>query len=566
MTNHALIAHTGYFKYAMDVLQGREVACLYVRLACQRFINDLSRDDIEFHPEKVERVIRFVRTMKHFKGKHKGKPFILRPWQEFIVANLYGFYKWVTDEDTGELYYTRRFHKAYIEMARKQGKSALAAACALYQLSYDNEDGAECVLAANAREQAKIVLNLCTGFVKSLDPRGKTFHILRNSIEYKKKMSVLKVVSADSTKLDGFECSFYEQDEYHAALNSKLYDVLQSSTGTRVSPMGMVITTAGFNLEGPCAKMREVNTEILRGLKQDDNQFAIIYTLDETDDWHDETVWKKVAPNLGVTVTRDYMRGEVQAAINDPSKEVGVKTKTFNIWCHSEETWIPDEYVLDSMYKFDFERFRGECCWIGVDLSSVSDLTAINFLFYDETHDTFHNKSYVFLPEESIKTKQNRDKYLEWWREGYLIMTPGNVVDYDFILDLIQKNVETFDLALQSIAYDTWNATQFAITGTNLGFPMQPFGQSIGNFSKPTKEVERRLLQKTWKTDFSPIVRWCFANVTIRTDANQNEKPMKTQDAVKIDIVIAQIMSLGGWMVTQGYGSGGVSDMSNSQG
>lgn len=557
MTDIALLSHTKYVQYVNDVLSGKETACLYVRLACQRFVDDLRRPDLDFCPDKVDRVIKFFRTLRHFKGKHKGKPFVLRPWQEFIVANLYGWYRWVTDEDTGERYYTRRFHKAYIEMARKQGKSALAAGCALYQFCFDGEDGAECVLAANSREQAKIVLNLCTGFVKSLDPRGKTFHLLRNEIEYKKKMSVLKVVSADSTKLDGFECSFYEQDEYHAAINSKLYDVLQSSTGTRVSPMGMVITTAGFNLDGPCAKMREVNTEILRGLKQDDNQFAIIYTLDEADDWKDETTWKKVAPNLGVTVTRDYMRGEVQAAINDPSKEVGVKTKTFNIWCHSEEVWIPEEYVLDGMIPFDFSRWRGENVWIGVDLSSVSDLTAINFLFHNIDTDTFYNQSYVFLPEESIKTKQNRDKYQEWVREGHLLVTPGNVVDYDFILDLIQRTVETYDLALQAIAYDSWNATQFAINGTQLGFPMQPFGQSIGNFSKPTKEVERRLLQKTWKMNYSPITRWCFANVSIRTDANQNEKPIKTQDAVKIDIVIAQIMSLGGWMVTQGYASGG---------
>ncbi len=553
-----------YYQYAQDVISGKETACLYVRHACQRFINDLQRTDIEFHPEKVSRVVRFVRTLRHFKGKHKGKPFILRPWQHFIVANLYGFYKWVTDEDTGERYYTRRFHKAYIEMARKQGKSALAAALALYQFCYDNEDGAECVLAANAREQAKIVLNLCTGFVRSLDPRSKTFHILRNSIEYKAKMSILKVVSADSTKLDGFECSFYEQDEYHAASNSKLYDVLQSSTGTRVSPMGMVITTAGFNLDGPCYKMREVCTEILRGLKEDDNQFAIIYTLDETDDWRDETTWKKVAPNLGVTVTRDYMRGEVKAAVNDPSKEVGVRTKTFNQWMHSEEVWVPDEFVLDAMHKFDFSKYQGWSVWLGVDLSSVSDLTAINFLFYDPDTDTFDNKSYAFLPLESITTKQNRDKYVAWMKEGYLLATPGNVVDYDFILDLIQKNVETYDLAVQCIAYDTWNATQFAIKGTQLGYVMQGYSQSIGSFSRPTKEVERRLLSKTWKMDFSPIVRWCYANVSIRTDANENEKPIKTQDAVKIDIVIAQIMSLGGWMVTQGY-AGGVESVENSQ-
>ena len=300
--NNIDISREPYYRYAIDCVSGVQTCCEYTRLACRRFLDDLQRPDLLFSAKKVDRVIKFISKLKHFQGKSAGQNFILEPWQAFVTANIFGFWRYTTDEKTGQQILIRRFNTAYIEMSRKQGKTAIVAAYALYGLMYDNEMSAEIILSATSREQARICYNLCVGFARSIDPNEKYLHILRTGIEYKKTMSILKVISADSSKQDGFNASFGVVDEYHAHKDSKIYDVINSSQGFRQNPLMLVITTAGFNKEAPCYKMRQTNIEILRNVKQDDGRFAVIYTLDEKDDYKDESCWVKCSPNLGTTV------------------------------------------------------------------------------------------------------------------------------------------------------------------------------------------------------------------------------------------------------------------------
>lgn len=530
-----------YIQYAEDVLSGKIVTGHYIKLAAERFFRLMYDERYEFREDKVEQVCGFISIIHHYTGKHAGKPFVLEAWQEWIVASMYGFYLRGTNE--------RLVQSAYIEMARKQGKSAFASALCLYHLIADGEMNAEVYMAANSKDQAKVSFNMASNFSKMLDPGKEFLDPYRDTIKYERTLSFLKVLAADSSKLDGPNASMYLIDEYHAAKNSGVKDVLQSSQGMRENPMAVIITTAGFDRLGVCYQYREMCTEVVSGLKEDDTLFIAIYCLDKEDDWKDEAVWVKSNPNLGVTVQPKYIKTQVKKAINTPSDEVGIKTKNLNIWCDAEKIWIKDDYILAASANVNLEDYSGLDCFIGVDLSSTSDLTAFSVMI--PTTEKMVWKTFYFLPEAALTEKRFKELYGEWARQGALYITPGNVVDYDFILNKIMETGQILNIV--TIGYDSWNATQFVINCTEKGLPMEPYSQSIGNFNKPTKELERLLLSGVAVIDNNIINRHCFRNVVMARDKNGNTKPSKQFEEKKIDGVIAMIEALGVYLMCPRY-------------
>ena len=438
-------------------------------------------------------------------------------------------------------------------MARKNGKTALAAGIGLNALFNDDEDGAEVYFAANSRDQVKIsAWPLCSSFSKSFDPKGKYLKVYRDTIKFDRTLSWLKVLAADSTKLDGPNPSTFILDEYHAAKTNSLKAVLESGQGMRENPLEIIITTAGFDKTGPCYELRKTASEILNGTKNDDSFFMAIYSLDPDDDWTDENVWIKANPNLDVTVKRSYLKKEVKKASNTPSDEVNVKTKNLNVWCDSAVTWIPDDYLTAVLAKVEPDKLEEKDCFCGIDLSAVSDLAAVAFAYI--TDDMTYIKVFYYLPEDALNTKENKQLYGEWHRQGWLTLTPGNVVDYDYILnDLMEADKQCY---INKVGYDDWNATQFVINATNNGLPMEPVSQSIGSFNRPTKEMERMILSKRCVIDDNPITRFCFKNVTMKIDHNGNTKPSKESNKNKIDGVIAIIEAIGVAITTPRYSNG----------
>lgn len=531
-----------YYKYAQDVIEGNVVCGRYIKLAAERFFDFMENDRYEFREEKVDYVIKFFSILRHFTGRHAGKPFALQPWQQFVIASIYGFYVKETNE--------RLVKYVYIEISRKNGKTAFAAGLCLFHLIADGEMDAEVDLAANSKDQAKIAFKFCSQFAKGLDPRGRDLVSFRDKVKFEQMLSILQVFAADDSKLDGFNASMYLIDEYHAAKNSGLKDVLQSSQGMRDNPMAVIITTAGFDKLGPCYQYREMCTEVLSGLKENDALFAAIYSLDEGDDWKDPQNWGKSNPNIGVTVKPQYLQTQVQSAKNSPSEEVGIRTKNFNIWCDSETIWIPDHYILQASADIDFEQFSGMDCYAGIDLSSTSDLTCASFMF--PTEDKYYFKTLYYLPEAALHEKRFRDLYGEWRRHNLITITPGNVTDYDYILNDLMRIRDI--VYIQKIAYDAWNATQFVINAEEKGFPMEPFSQALGNFNRPTKEMERLILSGRAVIDNNLINRHCFRNVTMARDKNGNAKPSKQFEEKKIDGVIAKLEALGIYLVSPRYG------------
>ena len=531
----------GYYHYVEDVLNGKIVVGELIKLACQRFKDDLQRQDIYFNESVVDKAINFIGTLKHFMGKSSGKHFKLENWQQFIIANIVGWY-WKDGN-------TRRFTSSYIEVSRKNGKTALAAALCLYYLIADGEDGAEVDLAANSKEQAKIAFEFCSSFSKQLDPKGKYLKPYRDNVQFALNNSKLKVFAADDSKLDGFNASFGLIDEYHAAKNSKVRDVIKSSMGMRNNPHLCTITTAGFDKTLPCYKLRSTSIEILNKLKTDDSMFIAIYSLDDKDNWTDKDNWVKCTPNLNVTVTSKYIKEQVQSAINNPSEEVGVKTKTLNLWCDVADVWLPESYIVKASKDIHLEDFRDCECYIGVDLSATSDLTAVSYLI--EKDNIYYFKTDYYLPESALVDKPDRETYKIWKQQGLITITAGNVTDYDYITNDIvaASNI----LNIQKIGYDKWNATQWAIHATEIGLPLEEYPQTMGNFNRPTKELERLILSGNTVIDNNEITRWCFRNVELKSDYNGNVKPNKGIKSKKIDGVIAIIQALGMYLTVPHY-------------
>ena len=528
-----------YKEYAEKVQSGEIVACKYILQATKRYLDFF--DKYDFKAERVERVVNFISHLRHFTGQHNGKHFELLPYQLWIISSIFGFYYKNSDK--------RVTNYCYIELARKQGKTALAAAICLYMLVADGENGSEVELVANSAKQAKICFDMASNFLQGIDTKDKYFKRYRDKIKFDKTKSFLQVLSSDASGNDGYNSYCFVLDECHEQKDSRLWDVMCSSQGMRTNSLGIIITTAGFNMFGFCYSYRRTCTEILSGVKEDDSQFVAIYTLDDEDDWHDENCWAKANPSLGVTVQVDYLRQQVKKAVNNTTLEVGTRTKNLNQWISSSEIWLSNDLLLDSTQDLKLSDFKGNYAYVGVDLAAVSDLTAVSYMIPRDDKFYFINKYY--LPQSALSDNPNCELYKDWMRKGHLIITDGNVTDYDYVLkDLILANKEIF---ISKIAYDAYNATQWAISATAEGLPLEPYSQALWSFNKPTKELERLIKSGKVVIDNNPITRWNFSNVVLKSDYNENVKPVKQTDMNKIDGVIAMIEALGIYLQTPQY-------------
>jgi len=528
--------HRGYLDYAKGIKEGMIVSGLLIKQAVTRFETFLAREDIYFDQEGFDMCVDFIATIKHFLGKSAGKPFILEPFQEFILANLFLKYRSNNFRVATEL---------YIQVARKAGKDAFMAALALYLMVMEGEASPEIVCAANSTDQARILFNYITQFAKSIDRNEDVIEHYRNFVQTPFNNGICKVISSDASRADGMNISAFFLDEFHEAKDRKMYDVLKSSQGMREQPLAIIITTAGFNLAGPCHDMYELGVQVLGGVKDMDNFFPFIWQLDEEDDWTDPKNFVKCQPNLGVTVTEEFMLGEVNKAKIDPTAEVGVKTKTLNLWCSSEFVWIKPEVIIQDMQEIELEDYTGYSCILGVDLSSVGDMSAIAAMIPIENKRIFFN--WTFLPEETYKNHPNRALYEKFHKLGELDITGGNIIDYDYITAKIQKINEICPIT--AIYYDKWNSSQWAITMTELGYNIQPFGQNIGNYNQCTKEFQRLALCGDLVIKKSQNFVWQIMGCSIKEDYSGNQKPVKqSYSKQKIDSIIACTTALGGYL------------------
>ena len=452
-----------------------------------------------YDAKKADRAVAFIENLRHTKGKWAGKRFWLLPWQEQIIRDVFGIVK-----ENGK----RQFLTAYVEIPKKNGKSELAAAVALYLLYGDNEPSAEVYGCAADRQQASIVYDVAKQMIAqspALEKRSKVIDSVKRVVNYS-NAGFYQVLSAEVGTKHGLNVSGLVFDELHAQPNRKLWDVMTKGSGdAREQPLFFAITTAGNDRNSVCWEQHQLAMDILKGRKADPTYYPVVYGLSDEEDWNEEENWYKANPSLGYTIQIDRVRNLYRQALDNPADENNFKQLRLNMWVSSIGGWIP-EHVWDWGSKpVDTAALEGRTCYAGL-------------------------------------VRRDHVMYDVWEKQGYICTTEGNVVHYGFIEQFIDDLGRKFHI--KEIAFDRWGAVQMAQDLEDMGFTMVQFGQGFRDMSPPSKELMRLLLEKRIRHGGNPVLRWMSGNAVVKRDPAGNIKPDKEKSTEKIDGIVALVMAL----------------------
>lgn len=531
-------------RYIDGVLDGTVIAGELVRLAVQRHVDDLLEGPsrgLQFDPAKAEQAIEFFGYLKHSKGEWAGQEFTLEPWQMFTMWVLFG---WMNAAGF------RRFRTAYEEVPRKNGKSTKAAGVGLKLAFADGEAGAEVYSAATKHDQALIVHSEATRMVKATPALAAKIQIYKNSLSRLETYQKYEPLGADEDTLDGLNVHGAIVDELHAHKTRGVFDLMETGTSARRQPLLFAITTAGTDQSeaSVCWEQHVYSEQVLRKIIIDDTYFTFIASMDDGDDWQDELSWYKANPNLGVSKKLDYMQDQARKAKNMPAKLNSFLRLDLNKWTQQVSRWI-DMLLWDANagLPIDEEALRGRKCYGGLDLSSVSDLTAWVLLFPDPVvADRLTIVPRLWCPEARLHDEtrnQYRDQYQAWHRDGWLLTTPGNAIDYDTIKAQILEDAQNFQV--QEVAVDRlFQGYQLSMQLADEGLTVAACGMGYMSMAGPCKEFERRLLGKQLHHGGHPVLKWMANNVAVREDPAGNLKPDKASSQGKIDGIIGILLAL----------------------
>jgi phage terminase large subunit-like protein len=488
----------------------------------------------------------FERCLTHTKGELAGTPLILDEWErDRVVRPLFG---WKRHDGATAEQCTRRYRKLFAFLPRKNGKSTLSAGIALYLLHADREPGAEVYSAAADREQAAIVFDVARQMVAQSPQLLARTEVFRRSMVHLESASSYKVLSADAFTKHGLNAHGVVVDEVHTQRNRELIDVLTTSVGARRQPVEIYITTAGFDRHSICWELYDYAQRVARGIIHDDAFLPVLFQANAEDDWTDERVWAKANPGLGHSVKLDYLRAECKKAQEIAAYENTFKRLHLNIWTSQENRWLRVETVWDPCATAvpPLELLKGRKAWLGVDLSTTTDISAVVALVEDpDDPGEYDIVPLFFVPGERILLRARRDRvpYDLWRDQGHLVATEGDVVDYDVVRARIRELGELLDI--QEIAIDRWNSTSLQTQLQGDGFTVVQFGQGFASMTAPTKELERMLMLKTLRHGGHPVLRWMADNVAVSQDAAGNIKPDKAKSTERIDGIVALVMAIG---------------------
>lgn len=527
--------------YADDILDGTISACVFVKQACQRFVNDLSREDIYLDIDDAVRWCHNLERFHHVKGKWKTKKeaFKLSPYQIFIVVNAYGF----KVKSTGR----RKYREIYAELPRKNGKTFFVATLGIGHLTWDNEPGAEVYCGATSERQAFEVFAPAKMLINEKPTLKEKYDLTVNIKSIYSKSTFAKFQPLIGNPGDGSSPSCGIADEFHEHKKSHLVASLKTGMMARENPMMIYITTAGSDIGGPCYEKRADVINILSGAVEDDSIFGIIYTLDADDEWDTVEAQIKANPNYGISVDPENLAAQLKEAKRSPVKQVEYKTKHLNLWVGAMAAWM-NMLALQKCRKANLkiEDFKGQRCFLGGDFASKIDIADLAIVFppCDVEPDRYTCFFKHYLPEERIDSGSsiNSSRYQQWKASGWLTPSPGDRIDFSDIEEECKEIASNYDIV--EFAYDPYQATQFATNMLRDGFPMVEYGQTVLNLSEPMKELEAKILAKQIQFTMDPVILWMFGNVTAKLDAKDNIFPRKEHFENKIDGVVALIMAL----------------------
>jgi phage terminase large subunit-like protein len=530
--------------YAVKVAKGEIEVCRNIRLACQRFLNQLEDKNwaYEFHVRYVEHFLEFASTLHHTKGPDAGKPLVLEPFQIFIVCAIYGF--------RSKKDFTKRMvTDVIVYIPRKAGKSTLIAAIGLYELQW-GEAGAEVYTLATNRDQASLVFHAAQGFVDSMPGDvADLYNVSRYQItKTGDSQTVFKALSRDTKKSgDGMNPSCVIVDEAAQIIDRNTIEVMHSGMVARKNPLRVYITTASFTKETKFYEDMQMLESMLSGEAEDNpHWFGLLYGLDPADDWRDPKTWAKANPMHGISVYEDAIAQRAEEAKHKPAALNEFLCKTLNIYVSANSAWVDRNYWDDPKCTNVANLGREpEAVFIGFDLAAIRDLNAVCTLKrYSENDFEAHWK--FFIPEEGLEfiPKHYADIFRMARQSGILHVTEGNVMDDREISDYIISEAAKYNL--KEVGYDAYNAASLVARLHENGLPVKKVGQGMAVLSNPSKHVEKQIMQYQIKHDNNPFVGWQLGNCEVYEDVNGNVKVRKNESdkSAKVDGIIALIIAM----------------------
>lgn len=492
--------------------------------------------DCTYDAEAAERVVQFfAKCLTFTKGLKAREPFHLEPWQQDIVRTLFG---WKRPDGT------RRYREGYIAVPRKNGKSTFIAGIANYMLFCDGEEGAELYCAASDREQASLVFHTAAGQIRACDYLDSICKIRDSTKRIIYKGSFLRAIPANEGGSHGFDSHFIVGDELHAWYGREFHDVLHTSTGARAQPMELYITTAGYDRNSICWEKHTYACQVRDGKIEDTTFFPAVYQIDHTDDWTDPKIWAKANPNLGVSISLEYLAKECRKAKSNPRYENTFRRLHLNQWTSQDARWLQmDKWRACPSNAIPIPD--GADVYGALDLSSTTDVTAWAIV-QKHSEGGYTARLHYFIPGDRVDDAEKRDRvpYRLWAKSGYVTITHGAAVDYDVVHRRILADCDRYTFG--AIGYDPWNAEPTRILLESEGQTAIKLRQGYATLSQPSKELERSVLEGQLDHGGDPVLEWMAENVQVRTDENGNIRPVKPEHASgkRIDGIVALIMAI----------------------
>ena len=538
-------------QYALEVVAGGRIAGPHVRGRCARHLRDMKeghKRGLVWNVEESERAQGFYAdVLKLNGGDFEGKPFVLLPWQQFVIGSLFG---WMGADGH------RRFRNAYIETAKGSGKSPLAAGVGMLGLVADNEPRAEIYSAATKKDQAMILFRDAVAMVDQSPELGKRLQKSGTgercwNLAYMAQGAFFRPISSDDGQ-SGPRPHIGLIDELHEHKTNTVVEMLRAGTKSRRQALIFMITNSGSNKLGPCWSYHEYAAKVAAGDMQDDGFFPFVCALDEEDDpFADESCWPKANPSLqdadlpGVK----YIREQVVEAKGMPSKEAIVRRLNFCQWTDAESPWISHEVWKGAEREYDIESLRGRRAVAGLDLSSTTDLTGLVFLVEPVAEgEPWKIVPYAWLPEVDLQRKADSDRvpWVQWRAEGLLDTTPGRAISKRVILQRLSGLCDFFEV--MEVAYDRWRIEDLLSLASDDGITlptMRPFGQGYKDMSPAVEQFERMLLNGELVHPGHKVLTYCIGNSVIEQDAAENRKLSKEKAVGRIDLAVAAVMAAG---------------------
>lgn len=527
-------------KYTSEVSSNPDAHNLYEQLSVLRFFRLVDKYGIN-----VTEVQKFITCYEnlYFPGKTGQQQYKLTPVQTFQFASIYGF--WQEDEN-GVL--RRVVREACLYVPRKYSKTTSSAAPIVYDVLYGDAN-AECYTGANSSDQAKKCFDVIRGCFRKLDPKQRRYTVNEQTIKSRRKdrTAFAQCLTANARTKDGLNASTVVMDEFSQARDSELLTVLTTSMGVRDNPLTMIITTASDVFDGPFYEMLQGYKSMLLGDYEDDSLFVHLFEPDIDDAEDDESTWKKVQPHLGVTVSMDFYRQEYKkAARNGAEAMLAFRTKLLNIYAENEQKcWISSTLARRVSIPMPLDGIKGRpAAMVSIDLSESGDFSAVTTGVYDALKKNFYYHTAYFFPKGALPNHPNEKMYRVWAEKGYLILTPGDVIDYRTIVDYILRLNDV--VTILSIGYDPWKSQEVInmLAASGADNVLKGVKQTYGNFTAPVESFEHGIKTGHIFINDNPINAYCFGNAVLDTDKLENCKPVKRKQTQRIDGVITMLMCL----------------------